>query len=90
MENPPKWQPLTVKDLDEIRQDLVKDAPKIKLARTFLTMTGGAAKANLNPELLLRCGEQLSDPEALLSSLNILIWQNQRRKKGAFRQFLKT
>ncbi len=90
MKNLQEWQPITAKDLDEIRQDLVKDAPKIKLARRFLTMTGGAAKANLSPELLVLCGERLSDPEALLSGPNILIWQNQRRKKGAFRQFLKT
>lgn len=82
MDRPKQRLTITQSELDRIRDGLTADDPKIELARSFLTVTSGAAKADLSPELLREFGERLSNPDQLLQGPGILIWQNFRRTHG--------
>ena len=82
MQNPFARHDLTHADLEQLRLELEADNPKIELARTFLTISSGSEKADLNPAILKEFGETLSDPDAMIQGPGILVWQNLMRRKG--------
>ncbi len=82
MQNPFAWYDLTHADLERLRLELDADNPKIELARTFLTISSGSEKADLNPAILKEFGETLSDPDAMIQGPGVLVWQNLMRRKG--------